>query len=197
MSLKSPDGLYVVVGALEAREGVFSHQVVDRLLCLLERVGTWRVHHTQQSLTGLCIQIDLKRRSRLSVLRDICQSHCPVLLIYHILLPTNLLRCIRVDKLAVDAAGLGLLQVWGQNPVVLTRQPELQVLLTELWTQEPTKRLQTTWWRDEWKHGEDNETGKKENLFASNSGHIFSKNVNFTSEYLLPAWDNSFKGVGK
>lgn len=42
---------------------------------------------------------------------------------------TNLLRGVRVDKLTVDDAGLGL---GGRNPVVLTGQPEPEVLLTEL-----------------------------------------------------------------
>lgn len=60
---------------------------------------------------------------------------------------TNLLWGVRVDELAVDTTSLGLLQSWRGNPVVLTGQPELQVLLTKLWTQEPTERLQSSWKR--------------------------------------------------
>ena len=63
------------------------------------------------------------------------------------LLSTNLLWGVRVDKLVVDAAGLYLLHVRRRNSVLLTGQPELQVLLTELWAQEPTKRLQSAWLR--------------------------------------------------
>lgn len=56
---------------------------------------------------------------------------------------TNLLRSVRVNKLVVDATGLGLLHVDGGNPVVFTCQPEVKVLLTELCSQETPKRLQS------------------------------------------------------
>lgn len=48
--------------AQETREGVFGHQAVDPLLCLVECVGTQRVHHSQQTLPGLSVQINLRKR---------------------------------------------------------------------------------------------------------------------------------------
>lgn len=47
------------MGAQEAREGVFGHQTVDPLLCVLERVDRRRVHGAEQSLTGLSVQVYL------------------------------------------------------------------------------------------------------------------------------------------
>lgn len=49
-------------GAKEPGEGVFSHQAVDPLLCLVECVGTQRVHHAQQRLPSLSVQVYLKRK---------------------------------------------------------------------------------------------------------------------------------------
>lgn len=53
------DGLCAVRGTQEPREGVFGHQNVDPLLGLVEGVGAQRVHHAQQSLAGLGIQVYL------------------------------------------------------------------------------------------------------------------------------------------
>lgn len=160
--LKFLYGLHAVSRAQETREGVFGHQVVDPLLCLVECVGTQRVHHGQQTLPGLSVQVYLRKRQIIRRNSPVKVSSClytslrsihnffffkpftHFLLLYRTLVSTNLLRGVGVDKLAVDTAGLGL---WRRNPVVLTGQPELEVLLTELWTQEPTKHLQTTWER--------------------------------------------------
>ena len=57
--------------------------------------------------------------------------------------PTDLQWGVGVDKLVVDADGLDL-EVCRGNPVFLTGQPELKVLLTELCTQETSKRLKAT-----------------------------------------------------
>ena len=57
------NNLHAVRGAQETREGVFGHQSVDSLLCLVECVGTRRVHHTQQTLAGLSIQVYLRGRT--------------------------------------------------------------------------------------------------------------------------------------
>lgn len=54
-----------LIGAQEPREGVFSHQSVDPLLCGVEGVGTGGVHHTQQGLPGLCIQVHLRTEASL------------------------------------------------------------------------------------------------------------------------------------
>lgn len=60
MFLESLNGLHAVRGAQEPGEGVFGHQTVDPLLCLVEFVGTQRVHHSQQSLPGLSVQVYLR-----------------------------------------------------------------------------------------------------------------------------------------
>lgn len=166
------------MGAQEPRKGVFSHQTKDSLLGPIECISTWRVHHTQQCLTGLRIQVHLKRTQQISLLfmlsfnntsfylSAVCFSH-----------HSNLLWGVRVNKPAADAVGLGLLQVWRGNPVVLTGQPELEILLTELWTQENTKRLQTTWWRDVHTRGSKrHETNGQESVCKeSNLQHICGK----------------------
>lgn len=127
------DGLHAVRGAQEPREGVFGHQVVDSLLSVAECVGTRRTRHTQQSLPGLSVQVDL--RGKRIIIRSSLNYRCVFIRITHApmtLLDTDLLWSVRVDELAVDAAALGLLQVERSDPVVLTGQPELEVLLAEL-----------------------------------------------------------------
>lgn len=105
-------------GAQEPREGVLGHQSVDPLLRGIESVGTHRVHHAQQSLAGFCIQVHLRAKVSL-------HHCCQAFVLFR--LCTNLLRCVRVDELAADAAGFGL----GRSILeVLAGQPELQVLLT-------------------------------------------------------------------
>lgn len=47
--------------------------------------------------------------------------------------------------MAVHRLGLGPLLPWGGNPVLLTGQPELQVLLTELRLQEPEESFLANW----------------------------------------------------
>lgn len=63
--LESPNGLHAVSRAQEPWEGVFGHQTVDPLLCLVECVCTQRVHHTQQVLPGLSVQVYLRGKHRL------------------------------------------------------------------------------------------------------------------------------------
>lgn len=125
--LESLNGLHAVRGAQEPWEGVFGHQTVDPLLCLIECVCTQRVHHTQQSLPGLSVQVYLRGKQIMTVnysliltehitkSRSFFCSHPSYNLnnpcCFHITLsspPTNLLWGVRVDKLAVDAAGFGL-----------------------------------------------------------------------------------------
>lgn len=119
-------------GTQEPREGVLGHQIEDPPLRGFESVGTHRVHHTQQSLAGFCIQVYL--RAKVSLHRS-CRAFV------HFCLCTNLLRCVRVDELAADAAGLGL----GRSIlVVLAGQPEPQVLLTVFGPQELLEGLKTT-----------------------------------------------------
>lgn len=145
--LKGLDGVHAVMRAQKPREGVFSHQAVDLLLGFVKSVGTRRVRPTQQSVTGLSIQVHLQRG------KQTVKAGPPS--IYWRLVqfpPTNLQRGVRVDKLAVDAAGLGPLQGWRGHPVVLTGQPKLKVLLTELGTQETSERLKANW---EQKHSSD------------------------------------------
>lgn len=60
VALKSLNGLYAVSRAQEPGEGVLGHQTVDPLLCLVECVSTQRVHHPQQNLPGLSIQVYLR-----------------------------------------------------------------------------------------------------------------------------------------
>ena len=52
------------MGAQETWEGVFGHQTVDPLLCILERVGTWSIHQIQQSLAGFSVQVYLEREQK-------------------------------------------------------------------------------------------------------------------------------------
>lgn len=59
-SLKGLYGLRAVMRAKKPREGVLGHQAVDPLLRLVEGFCTRRVHHRQQSLTGLSIQVHLQ-----------------------------------------------------------------------------------------------------------------------------------------
>lgn len=59
MCSESFDGLHALRGAQEPREGVFGHEVVDSLLSVVECVGTRKVRHAQQSLSGLGVQVDL------------------------------------------------------------------------------------------------------------------------------------------
>lgn len=133
MCLESLDGLHAVLGAQEARKGILGHQTVDPLLGLVESVGTRRVHHTQQSLAGLSIQVHLKEeRDDYHKKKPLQSFICSELSQCYVFLSTNLLRGIRVDELAVDAAGLGLLQSGRGNSVLLTSQPECKVLLAEL-----------------------------------------------------------------
>ncbi len=60
--LVSLNDLHAVRGPQEPGEGVFGHQIVDPLLCLVECVGTQRVHHSQQSLPGLSVQVYLRAK---------------------------------------------------------------------------------------------------------------------------------------
>lgn len=142
--------------AKEPREGILSHQTVDPLLSFVECVSARRVHHTQQSLTGLSIQVYLERQKQKIkgalpfILRFVVSSRTPVRLTA-VLVSTDLQWGVRADELTVDAAGLGPLHVWRGNPVVLTGQPELKVLITELWTQERSKCLKTNWEKVNWR----------------------------------------------
>lgn len=172
------------MGAQEPGKGVFSHQTKDSLLGLVECVSTWRVDYPQQSLTGFCIQIHLKRIKQVS-LSFILSIHNTIFNLsafcfcHH---STNLLWGVRVNKLAADAAGHGLLLVWRGDPVVFTGQPELKVLLAELWTQENTKRLQTTWYRETYKPKVENNVEKWEK---------FSFSYLFKCTTLWHRWDGS------
>lgn len=136
---ESRDGLCALWGTQEPGEGVFGHQTVDPLLCLIEPVRTHRVHRLQQGFPGLGVQVHLRKgwgsrfRPRRATPGSMAFTSHP---------GTDLLRCVGVDELTIDAAGFGL---WGRAPVVLTGQPELEVLLAELWAQEPAKCLKTTW----------------------------------------------------
>lgn len=44
----------------ETRERVFGHQTIDPVLCLVKCINTHTVHHTQQILPGLGVQIYLR-----------------------------------------------------------------------------------------------------------------------------------------
>lgn len=60
MCLENLNGVHAVSGAQEPGEGVFGHQSVDPLLGVVECAGTHGVHHTQQSLPGLSVQVNLR-----------------------------------------------------------------------------------------------------------------------------------------
>lgn len=62
MCLESLNSPHAVSRAQEPGEGVFGHQTVDPLLCLVECVGTQGVHQIQQSLPGLSVQVYLRRK---------------------------------------------------------------------------------------------------------------------------------------
>lgn len=61
--LKSLNRFRTMRRVQETREGVFGHQSIDSLLCLVECVGARRVHHTQQSLASLSIQVYLRAKA--------------------------------------------------------------------------------------------------------------------------------------
>lgn len=181
------DGLCTARGTQEPWEGVFGHQTIDPLLGLIEGVGTQRVHHAQQSLAGLSIQVYLIGERWGTDLDDTPLNpvmipvvpHCLYLCCFHITPCAHLLWGVGVDELAVDAAGFGL---WRRHPVVLTGQPELEILLAELGAQEPPKGLQAALGRVKERCGRKEVTGSVKGHEPKKSTSSFTFFVHWTEQ---------------
>ena len=99
--LKSFNCLHAVIRAKEPREGILGHQTVDPLLSFAECVHRWRIHDTQQSFTGLSIQVYLECQKQKSI-----KEALPFVLSVVVSSPTALSLAARFSLTSSGASGL-------------------------------------------------------------------------------------------
>lgn len=145
----------------EASVGIFLHQDVDHLLGFLKTRQAGAVHLFPCFLSCQCIQIDLQlqrmtREKLFSAFHfqgsktgtlPLCSwnTHISIFLVkYYLTLFNYFFRCICYNILLIYLSGSGCQVGWSRSLVLFTGDPEVHVLLAELWPQETGEYLTTS-----------------------------------------------------